>query len=219
MKSLSTFSLYVGLFYRIQDERHHKILQAFEENREESRWRYLFCQFHRKVDWRKWNGELFHQLTPPSRIPALPSSPQTSDADDEISIEPSTTSNMSETTTCDTHSQIPTIHELLLRKEEWMRSDVDIESSTKLSRSKEAAKKKKWDPKWLKTYPWLCPIKDGRKVIGVVCELCRELGRQGKSSRAIEQSSGGVWVTKPFTNFGKLTEKAKWRKNSNFSNR
>ena len=65
------------------------------------------------------------------------------------------------------------------------------------------AKNKKFDHNWLKIYPWLWPIKDGQTTIGIVCQVCRS------STSEFNVKSGGVWVSTPFTNFGKLTEKAK----------
>ena len=99
---------------------------------------------------------------------------------------------------------VPSINDLLLTKDQWIKSDNHKTSnSPHLSRSKMYAKNKKFDHNWLKIYPWLCPIKDGRTIIGVVCQVCRS------STSEFNVKSGGVWVSTPFTNFGKLTEKAK----------
>ena len=63
----------------------------------------------------------------------------------------------------------------------------------KVSRSKEAAKVKEFDRSWLRKYPWLVPIRDGKEVIGVLCGVCREAGSMYTGRR------DGTGVTKPFT--------------------
>ena len=57
--------------------------------------------------------------------------------------------------------------------------------------------------------PLVMPYQGWQKKSLVLCELCCELRCQGKSSSATVQSNDGVRVTMPFTNFGKLTERAK----------
>ena len=91
-----------------------------------------------------------------------------------------------------THEDIPSVEELIDSKESWVKPPSD--DKTKLSRSKKLAAVKKFDMRWMRLYPWLVPVKDGNRVIGALCSVCR-----GGSQRSIQavHSGGGTWVTKP----------------------
>ena len=77
-----------------------------------------------------------------------------------------------------------------------------------MCRSKKKACAREFDSSWLRTFPWAQPIVEDKKVIGVVCSVCREGDYNARLHSSI-MHSGGVWVTKPYTNFGKFTEKAR----------
>ena len=53
--------------------------------------------------------------------------------------------------------------------------------------------------KWEETFPWL---ELDENLQGAFCKLCKKGGRS-------LQRTGGAWITKPFTNWKKVTQKMK----------
>ena len=104
-----------------------------------------------------------------------------------------------------TNSTVSSIEELIRTKADWQKPERD---GANLSRSKKAALSREFDNSWIRSFPWAQPIVENKKVIGVVCGVCRG-GDLDALQASIIKHSGGVWVTKPFTNFGKFTERAR----------
>ena len=100
-----------------------------------------------------------------------------------------------------TNSTVSSIEELIRTKADWQKPERD---GANLSRSKKAALRREFENSWIRSFPWAQPIVENKKVIGVVCGVCRG-GDLDALQALIIKHSGGVW-TKPFTNFGKFTE-------------
>ena len=56
-----------------------------------------------------------------------------------------------------------------------------------------------YNKKWDETFPWL---EFDENLHGAFCKLC-------KKGRRSLQTAGGAWITKPFTNWKKVTPKMK----------
>ena len=146
---------------------------------------------------------------PPDLPPATSTSEQAdmestpSSPSDSMSIDSSGPTATTSTTSADT-SGIPSIEELIQTKRQWLKS---ANPTRTLSRSQQASLTREFDNQWLKVFPWLQPIIDEKKVISVMCSICRggDMSQLGTSV----SHSGGVWMSIPFTKFGKLTRKAR----------
>ena len=58
---------------------------------------------------------------------------------------------------------------------------------------------RRYNKKWGKNFPWL---ESDENLQGAFCKLCKKGGRS-------LQRTGGAWITKPFTNWKKATQKMK----------
>ena len=65
--------------------------------------------------------------------------------------------------------------------------------------SKSGSGIRSYNKKWEETFPWL---EFDENLKGPFCKLCRKGGRS-------HQRTGGAWITKPFTNWKKATQKMK----------
>ena len=72
-------------------------------------------------------------------------------------------------------------------------------STKKRAKYRSTTSSRKYNTKWEKDFSWLEYDEDSK---GAFCKVCR---KSGKSL----QRTGGVWVTKPFTNWKKAVEKMK----------
>ena len=72
-------------------------------------------------------------------------------------------------------------------------------SSTSKPPFKSGSGVKRYNKKWEKTFPWL---EFDENLQGAFCKLCKKGGRS-------LQRTGGAWITKPFTNWKKATQKMK----------
>ena len=70
-------------------------------------------------------------------------------------------------------------------------------SSTSKLPSKSGSGIRRYNKKWEETFPWLDFDKN---LQGVFCKLCKKGGRS-------LQGTGVAWITKPFTNWKKATQK------------
>ena len=92
--------------------------------------------------------------------------------------------------------------------EDGNESEIDVQpnppkkhcsSSTSKSPSKSGSGIRRYNKKWEETFPWL---EFDESLQGAFCELCKKGGRS-------LQRTGGAWITKPFTNCKKATQKIK----------
>ena len=95
--------------------------------------------------------------------------------------------------------------------EDGNESEIDVQpnppkkycsSSISKPPSKSGSGIRKYNKKWEETFPWL---EFDENLLGTYCKLCKKGGRSLKRI-------GGVWITKPFTNWKKATQKMKSHK-------
>ena len=88
--------------------------------------------------------------------------------------------------------------------EDGNESEIDVQpnppkkhcsSSTSKPPSMSGSGIRRYNKKWEETFPWL-------EFDEITCKLCKEGGRS-------LQRTGGAWITKPFTNWKKATQKMK----------
>ena len=72
-------------------------------------------------------------------------------------------------------------------------------SSTSKPPSKSGSGIRRYNKKWEETFPWL---EFDENLQAAFCKLCKKGGRS-------LQRTGGAWITKPFTNWKKATQKMK----------
>ena len=65
------------------------------------------------------------------------------------------------------------------------------------SKSRPLISKRKYNKKWEETFPW---VEYDENFQGAFCKVCRKRGMS-------LQRTGGAWITKPFNNWKKATEK------------
>ena len=92
--------------------------------------------------------------------------------------------------------------------EDGNESEIDVQSnppkkhcssSTSKPSSKLGYGIRRYNKKWEETYPWL---EFDENLLGAFFKLCKKVGRS-------LQRTGGVWITKLFTNWKKATQKMK----------
>ena len=82
------------------------------------------------------------------------------------------------------------------------------EASTLLSQNRQYAATREFNPIYSKKYPWMLEVKEGEKVVGILCRLCRDNYGTEESKLQLKKSRG-KWVTVPFVKFGDLAEEAR----------